>query len=190
MAFQDTIALILKWEGIYDNDPDDPGEETVFGITRHFEPDWIGWEIVDAMFAPTPHKDRQTQTAKDWATENLPANPALMNAVSMYYHAVFQTLDLDDCPSDALDSCIMGGWVNQGPRVEKWTQEVINELGGCVEVDGHLGPGTMKELRKILQNPLGEKALLQGLMLKRVKAYAKSKPKYIAGLLNRLFAGA
>lgn len=179
MAFKDTYALILKWEGVaYENDPDDDGGETFCGITRKFEPSWQGWAMIDDLL-------KAHVAPALW-----PQQKNLMDAVELYYHAVFQTLDLDDCPSDALDSCIMGGWVNQGPRVEKWLQEVINDLGGCVTVDGQIGPGTMKELRTILLNPLGEKALLHGLMIKRVAAYAKSKPKFIAGLLARLLAGA
>ena len=28
-------------------DPDDPGRETYKGISRRFNPDWIGWEMID-----------------------------------------------------------------------------------------------------------------------------------------------
>lgn len=188
--FKLILALILKWEGVYDNDPDDGGGETCFGITRVYEGGWQGWQIIDAMFKAAGITDRQTESAKAWATENLPKNPALMDMVSIYYNAVYRTLELQECPSVVLASCIMGGWVNQGPRVEKWLQEAILELCVGVEVDGNIGPATMRAVAEVMKNPMGETALLHGLMLKRVKAYAKSKPKFIAGLLARLFAGA
>ena len=35
------------FEGGYANDPDDNGGETWKGVTRKFEPNWIGWHIID-----------------------------------------------------------------------------------------------------------------------------------------------
>lgn len=189
MSFDITFPLILSKEGIYDYDPDDDGGETVFGITRVFEPTWKGWAIVDAMFIPG---DRQgSATHKAWAEVNLPQNPALMAAVKLYYRGVFDFLRLDDEEtSDRLDSCIMGGYVNQGPRVIKWLQETLNELTGCLTVDGKMGPATSSAIEFVMKNTMGEQALLHGLMIRRVRAYSKSKPKFVVGLLNRLFDGA
>lgn len=178
MAFKDSLALLIEWEGPYDNDPDDPGGETCFGITRVYEPSWGGWPLVEALLKAQVAPSMWKQQAE------------LMAEVEAHYKLVWVHLDLDYCPSDKLDGCILGGWVNQGPRVEKWLQEAINELGGCVVVDGDAGPGTMAELNKVLKNPMGEQALLHGLMIRRVRGYSKSKPKFIAGLLSRLLAGA
>lgn len=36
-----------KFEGGYVNDPQDNGGETYFGIARKFNPQWLGWKIVD-----------------------------------------------------------------------------------------------------------------------------------------------
>lgn len=41
------VAILLKSEGGYVNDPDDPGAETYCGISREHHPDWKGWESVD-----------------------------------------------------------------------------------------------------------------------------------------------
>ncbi len=189
MAFEITFPLMLSKEGIYDFDPDDAGGETVFGITRVFEPTWKGWPIVDAMF---PIGDRKgNETLKAWATVNLPKNPALMKEVEAYYLGVFNLLRLDDeYTTDALDSCIMGGYVNQGPRVIGWLQETLNGLGACLEPDRKMGGNTSKAIEEAMKNPMGEQALLHGLMIRRVRAYSKSKPKFVVGLLNRLFDGA
>lgn len=38
-AFLRAIDFVLRWEGGYDNDPDDPGGETNFGIDKRSHPD-------------------------------------------------------------------------------------------------------------------------------------------------------
>ncbi len=189
MSFKVTFPLILAKEGIYDFDPDDGGGETVFGITRVYEPTWKGWAIVDAIFIPGER--RGSQTHKTWAEANLPKNVALLAEVEAYYLGVFNFLRLDgEETTDRLDSCIMGGYVNQGPRVIKWLQETLNDLTGCLTVDGQMGPATSSAIGYVMKNTMGEQALLHGLMIRRVRAYSKSKPKFVVGLLNRLFDGA
>lgn len=39
MKFEDAIGFVLKYEGGYVNDPDDPGGETKFGISKKSYPD-------------------------------------------------------------------------------------------------------------------------------------------------------
>lgn len=41
------IEFVLKSEGGYANDPDDPGKETYRGISRRYHPDWYGWSAID-----------------------------------------------------------------------------------------------------------------------------------------------
>ncbi len=178
MAFKEALALLLVWEGVYDDDVDDPGGETVFGITRKFEPTWDGWPVVDRL-------KEQSIPVKLWGQY-----PNLAAKVSAHYQGVCDKMDLGDCHSDKLMACILGGYVNQGPRVEKWTQEAIAELGYSILVDGDLGPTSMAFLNQVLKLPYGETILLNGLMIRRARAYSKAKPKFIAGLFDRLFAGA
>jgi lysozyme family protein len=42
------FELIVGYEGLYSNDKNDTGGETVLGLTRKYEPNWQGWVIVDA----------------------------------------------------------------------------------------------------------------------------------------------
>lgn len=37
--FRYSIVNLKEWEGFKDNDPDDPGGETVYGISRHYHPE-------------------------------------------------------------------------------------------------------------------------------------------------------
>lgn len=187
MSFQDSYPHLIRWEGVYDRDPEDAGGETVFGITRAFEPGWNGWLSVDALLKGL---DTTTADGQKEASRRLAADSGVLSQVQIYYQGVFNQLRLDDCPSDRLDACILGGYVNQGPRVIRWLQEAIAELGVPIVVDKQLGPATMQALQLVLRNPWGEAALFNGLMIRRAKAYSKSKPKFIAGLLNRLFDGA
>lgn len=47
--FKTAITKVRKSEGIYSNDPDDPGAETYCGVSRRFWPSWIGWQIIDQL---------------------------------------------------------------------------------------------------------------------------------------------
>ncbi len=37
--FNQSLDFVLKWEGGYENDPDDPGGETKYGISKRYNPD-------------------------------------------------------------------------------------------------------------------------------------------------------
>jgi hypothetical protein len=55
-SFPSAILNLREWEGFGDNDPDDPGGETAFGISRHYHPEmWIDgkpptWEQAEAFY--------------------------------------------------------------------------------------------------------------------------------------------
>lgn len=45
--FRTALSYILEHEGYYSNHPHDYGRETYCGISRVFNPDWIGWKYID-----------------------------------------------------------------------------------------------------------------------------------------------
>ena len=45
--FLESYSHVRKWEGNYSYLQDDRGGETYAGITRTFNGDWEGWEVVD-----------------------------------------------------------------------------------------------------------------------------------------------
>ena len=45
--FNKAYVTTMKHEGLYSNDPDDPGGETYRGISRVHHPEWEGWRYID-----------------------------------------------------------------------------------------------------------------------------------------------
>jgi hypothetical protein len=46
-SFETTYSLIREWEGNYVNHPNDKGGKTYGGITKRYNPDWVGWKYID-----------------------------------------------------------------------------------------------------------------------------------------------
>lgn len=46
--FDDYLKIVLKNEGGYSNNINDPGSETYKGVSRKFEKNWDGWIIIDS----------------------------------------------------------------------------------------------------------------------------------------------
>lgn len=179
--FEKAFGLIVEdWEGSYDNDPDDGGAETVFGITRKYQPAWKGWVRFDSLVnGGMPPKIAALDTI-------------LGEDVRDYYKILWLRLGLGDVVSQALANCIYGGCINQGQaRVISWLQDTLNELGAAINHDGAMGPATVQAC-----NSCEASLVLAGLKSKRKKAYeftAAKRPnnaKFLKGWLNRLNAGA
>ena len=121
------IETVLKHEGGYVNDPKDLGGETNFGITKRFYPELNIKEL-------TIEKAKQIYKDDYWdknRVESLPQN---------LWHIFF-------------DMC-----VNMGRRTAvKVIQRAAVNRGRDIEVDGGLGPATIKALK--------------GVELDRVRAY-------------------
>jgi lysozyme family protein len=184
MSYASALSSVLRWEGIYDNDPNDTGGETCFGITRKYQPEWDGWVMVDALKA---HK----VPVNEWSN-----NAALMESVSGYYRGLWDKLNLDPVAYEALSESVFGCAVNQGPvRAVRMLQQSLNDCGEMVEVDGLPGPGTSAAVGRVSDRCLGD-ALLGCYKARRAKAYLEAATsragngKFLVGWLNRLFGGA
>ena len=116
--FDKIIKVVLKHEGGYVNDPDDPGGETNFGIAKRSHPD------VDIV-----------NLTKEGAKE-------------IYKKVYWDKNKVDDLPDDLkhifFDMCVNMG---RGTAV-KVLQRTINNKGGNLVVDGGFGPGTSFALAK------------------------------------------
>ena len=113
MKFSAAIEIVLKHEGGYINDPDDPGGETNFGIAKRSHPD------VD--IANLTKEDAKIIYYQDyWMKNRVPQMP-------------------DDLKHIYFDMCVNQG---RG-RAVKILQQAANAKGAGLKVDGGMGPKTI-----------------------------------------------
>lgn len=116
------IDDVLKHEGGYVNDPDDPGGATNYGVTIHtmrrFGVDVNGDGVVNI-------RDVKALT-KDQARE-------------IYKREYFYGPRIDDLP-EAVQANVFDMYVNSGSNAIKILQRLISNMGEKVSVDGVLGP--------------------------------------------------
>lgn len=136
--FQPALESVLKYEGGYSTDPDDPGGETYRGISRRYHPDWIGWrDIAVANITHKPIDDR-----------------ALDGAVEGFYRTMYwDRFQGDRIPDQALADELMDQAVNLGvTRAVDHLQRALNALNNQqrrwpdMDRDGKLGPVTLKAI--------------------------------------------
>lgn len=177
MSFDSCLASVLQWEGVYDNDPDDAGGETCFGITRKFEPDWVGWPIVEKL------KEAKLPES-EWKAQG-----TLRAAVEVYYASLFSRHRIGELP-EAIQPLVFGGVINQGPRVVKMLQECLSRLNQPGDQDGIIGAQTIAGCKNV------QTAVLVDLLWKkRMQAYIVAarkgnNGKFLLGWANRLEGGA
>lgn len=157
LRFASIIPWILEHEGGYVNDPQDPGGETNFGISKRTYP-----------------------------RENIRAL-TIDRAAAIYYvdwwvrHKIHRLED-DGVAAKALDTCI-----NVGPKTGiKLLQMAIKRCDKAVSIDGYIGPETAGAANKcdpvVLVNNLAE--LLAAYYVSKVNEKPEKK-KYLKGWLRR-----
>lgn len=143
--FMKAYLKMAPVEGLYSNDPDDPGGETVYGVARSFWPKWSGWSIVDAA------------KKQPGFPGNLKGNSALTEAVHAYYRQIYWDRFCLDELDQPLAYELFEQAVNLGEgRMVKHLQMVLNSLnyqnrfGEDLVVDGAFGAKTLQRLRRIV----------------------------------------
>ena len=116
--FDEIIDHVLEHEGGYVNDPKDLGGETKYGITKRFYPD------VDIKNL-TKEDAKKIYYDDYWVKNKVPQLPD--NLKYIYF-----------------DMCINQG---RGTAV-RGIQRAVNSKGVALEVDGGLGPMTLKAINK------------------------------------------
>lgn len=185
--FQPALTRLLAFEGVYDMDPDDPGGETVYGITRASEAEWPGWPRVDEL------KAAQKEFRKALAHDGV-----LAGLVEAYYLGRWKAWMLDQAAHQGLAECVFNACVNQGPRRSvAWLQYSVNALSPTAEdvaEDGAMGAATIRRANDLAAQGRGD-LLLELLRAQRVAAYTQTvhnrenSIKFIAGWLSRIHQG-
>lgn len=121
-TIDEMIDDVLKHEGGYVNDPDDPGGATNFGVTIHtmrrFGVDVNGDGVVDIRDVKA-------------------LDPAMARAI--YKREYFEGPRIDDLP-EAIQANVFDMFVNSGGNAIKILQRLLNKMDQKVVVDGALGP--------------------------------------------------
>ena len=185
--FLEAYKITMGNEGGYSKDPDDVGGETFKGISRRYNPQWEGWEIIDAM-------------------KSHPNFPSILKTMSnlddsvhdFYKKLYWDSNSLDDCPSQVIANEMFDTAVNMGRnRAAKFLQESLNYLNrnerifDDLEVDGDIGPASLRALNFILDH--GEEELLlkvlnvlQGSFYLEYMKKKPSQEKFMRGWFERV----
>lgn len=157
-GFYEAFRFVLDHEGGYVNNPDDPGGETMYGISKR----------------SYPHLNIK--------------NLSRQQACEIYRKDFWDKLQLDDLPSrvafvlfDTAVNCGTG-------RAVKLLQESLNALGGtpALECDGALGPRTREAVSQANEKELVREFILQRQKYYREKVRENpKKTKFFAGWILR-----
>lgn len=161
MSFARAISHVLEWEGGYVNDPDDPGGETNFGISKRAYPDLNIREL-----------------SRD-------------GAIDIYRRDYWKKYRLDDVQDEEIAEYIFDMVVNHGgSNAIKMVQRTVNAfIKSDIEVDGGMGPLTLAAINsvnpeRLLLGLIGERARFYLNLATRKEAMSK----FLGGWLNRAFA--
>ena len=140
--FTQSLALLLKEEGGFSNNPKDPGGMTNLGVTKKVWEDFCGHSVDElTMRSLTPER-----------------------VAPLYKQKYWDTCKCDDLPS-GVDYAVFDMAVNSGPaRAAKFLQEVVG-----VRTDGMIGNQTLEAIKMIIPSQIVTEfcekrlAFLQGL---------------------------
>lgn len=186
-VFDPALLKLLAFEGPYDNDPDDPGEETVWGIDKQANPNWAGWQRV-AVLKTLPGFPGTCKTDAE-----------LLALVKAYYRGHWDAQRLSEVQDQAMAECVFNGGINQGEaRDLTWLKTILNamNLPGSNLPDLVESPVMDTLTIQMLNSDFPRKdEALQLFKAERTAAYivtAHNRPrmrKFLAGWINRLNAG-
>lgn len=185
--FKTAYNKTMVHEGGYTNDPDDAGGETYKGISRVYNPRWVGWSIID--------KEKNST----YFPQQLDSDQDLQEAVLSFYKERYWDVNkLDNFASQEIAEEMFDTGVNMGTRrVAKFLQRSLNYLNrngklfSDLAVDGAIGPASLSALDKVFSDG-DDKILL--IMLNVLQGqhymnYMDKKPtqkKYARGWFKRI----
>ena len=120
-------AEIVKREGGYVNDPDDPGGPTKYGVTIH-----------------TLRRLRGSATIADVKALTV------ADAVEIYKRHYFERPKINQLPQP-LQATVYDMQVNAGGNAIKILQRLLREFGEQVAVDGALGPQSIGAVQRVFK---------------------------------------
>ncbi len=197
--FEQSYALVKKYEGGWCNVSGDAGGETYAGIARNFFPHWAGWKLVDVEKThPSFTRGPNTFSA------HLAGLFDLQEWVRVWYQSEWwEKLCLGSLPQ-TLANEIFEQSVNLGKGGHgKYLQRVCNafnynaatqgRLFTDLKEDGAVGPKTLSAIQILLRTALDDGAFvhaLNGMQVAHYVAIAAKSPtlrKFSRGWLTRTY---
>lgn len=171
MNYNEAFQKIVVIEGMYSNDKNDPGGETVFGLTRKADPNWQGWKTVDQY------------RGKTGFPKNLPYDVLRAMAAPYYKAKYWDYAKLDQFPPD-LAYEVFDQSVNIGNGMAiRHLQRALNILNhngndypDLIE-DGIFGPNTLNAVLKN-KNPDAVVKYMNAFQGQYYADLAKKNPKF------------
>lgn len=164
-SFDIFLPILLRFEGGYVDDPDDPGGETNKGVTM-------------ATFCQCSHQLLGIEPT----SQNL---QALTDAqAGIIYRALYwDKMSGDDFQLQDLANIVCDFYVNAGTHATVLLQRILNSMGAHVVEDGSIGPASMQAL-----NGLDQVAVYRQYKQGRISYYqslGQRFPRFLQGWLNR-----
>ena len=155
-AYETAVAFVLRLEGGYANSPIDPGGETKFGISKRQYPDL----------------DIRALTEDE--------------AKAIYWRDYWLPYYCDRIENALLRAHYFSTVVNIGPGdASRYLQRAVNGTGGCLTVDGIVGPVT----RDAVNNAADPGLLLNAFLAQVVEHHIKrGYDGLLKGLVRRAVA--
>ena len=165
-SFDLFLPLLLRFEGGFVDDPDDPGGATNKGVTmatfQHCAHELLGID-------PTPDNLRALADAQ----------------AGIIYRALYwNKIRGDEFPLQELANIVCDFYVNSGTHATVLLQRVINSMGANVVVDGAIGPASIQAMAALPQNDV-YRQYKQG-RIAYYQTLGQKFPKFLKGWLNRV----
>jgi lysozyme family protein len=170
--FNKALEEVLKNEGQYSNDPDDPGGETYKGIARNRNSEWQGWIRIDLLRIESGFPDNLlTDTNLDYLVR------------SLYQVHYWHKIQGDQIKEQRIGETIFDFAVNAGVIT---TARLVQLVSGAV-IDGVIGEKTITKL-----NEMDSDLFISQFALSKLARYisiCKKRPKsrkYFYGWCRRI----
>ena len=136
--FNIALQELLTFEGGYSNNPADSGGETYAGISRRWNPTWLGWSFVDAA--------RKNITNIVTLNAFLLHDVNLQTAVAAFYKQKYW--NFDTIPYQSVANKMFEMEINFGAgSAVRIIQQALVRLGARLNLDGSLGPSTLAAIQ-------------------------------------------
>lgn len=170
-SFKLAYPIIKDSEGGYVNDSLDSGGETYAGISRKWNPNWLGWLIIDKAKRDVSFKN------------SLKSNQYLENLVEEFYKEKYwDKIKGDMITSQKIANVIIDFGINAGISI---AVKMAQKISGTVQ-DGVIGVNTLQSFEKISESEfLNKYADLRIDYYNDIVIRRPDQARFLTGWINR-----